>query len=147
MHLPARRLVQQAWDDREKFHPSKEFVWFEDFCPWKSHLLDIEKENELEGHIKFAMFKDGRGMCRVQALPAKDGQFNNRVSLSKAFCGLRGEELCKAAGVTDAEFVHAAGFIGGAWSRESCIKLAEQSLEEHKKEELGKDLEKKQKIE
>lgn len=38
--------------------------------------------------------------------------------------GLRGEELSKVAGVTDAEFVHAAGFIGGAWSTESAIKIA-----------------------
>jgi hypothetical protein len=40
--------------------------------------------------------------------------------------------------------VHAAGFIGGAWSLESCIKMAENSMEEHMKiENLGKELEKK----
>jgi len=27
--------------------------------------------------------------------------------------------------------VHAAGFIGGAWSLESCIKIAEDSLLQH----------------
>ena len=86
-------------------------------------------------------------MCRVQALPAKEGQFNNRVSLSKKFCGLRGEDLNKIIGSTDAEFVHAAGFIGGAWSSNTCLKMAEMSLSEHNELVLGKDLEKKQKIE
>ena len=67
--------------------------------------------------------------------------------MSKRFCGLRGEELNKIVGSTDAEFVHAAGFFGGAWSRETCIKMAEISLKEHNDEVLEKDLEKKQKIE
>ena len=69
-------------------------MWFETSCPWKSHLLDIERENNLEGHIKFVFFKDGRGMFRVQALPAKgEGTFENRISLATNFRGLRGEEL------------------------------------------------------
>lgn len=54
--------------------------------------------------------------------------FANRVSIHKDYRGLRGEELSKAAGITDGEFVHAAGFIGGAWSLESVIKMAEESL-------------------
>ena len=46
-------------------------------------------------------------------------------------------------------FVHAAGFIGGAWSLESCVKMAEVSLEKYKEEEeiKAKELEKKQKTE
>ena len=112
-------------------------------------MLSLEKEKELVGHIKFAFFKDGRGMVRIQALPAKIGQFDNRVSIAKPFRGLRGEELSKAAGVTDAEFVHAAGFIGGAWSVESAIKMAEASLKEHNAELATQEseLEKKLKVE
>jgi len=63
--LPARRVVKEAWDKREEFHQSKEFIWFETTCPWKAHVFDLEKEEELEGHIKFAFFKDGRGMYRI----------------------------------------------------------------------------------
>lgn len=97
-------------------------------------MLDLEKENELEGHIKFVFFKDGRNMVRIQALPAKIGGFANRVSIASAMRGLRGEELSKVAGVSDAEFVHAAGFIGGTWSVESALKIAEISLKEHYEE-------------
>ena len=98
-------------------------------------------------------------MHRIQALP-EGGKFGNRVSICAAYRGQRGEALNAAAGVTDAEFVHAAGFIGGAWSLESVIKMAEASHAEHnalkeeekkKKEEEAllkmENPEKKQKIE
>lgn len=73
------------------------------------------------------------------------GTFANRVSIHKDYRGLRGEELSKAAGIPDGEFVHAAGFIGGAWNLSSVIKMAEASLAQHEIEqtENGQDLEKK----
>ena len=81
------------------------------------------------------------------AIPAKSGGFDNRISLCKAYRGLRNEELKKATGCDDAEFCHMAGFIGGAWSRESAIKMAEASVKEHNDEIVEKiDLEKKQKL-
>lgn len=42
--------------------------------------------------------------------------FENRISIYSKLCGLRGKELSDIAQVPDAEFVHASGFIGGAWS-------------------------------
>lgn len=81
------------------------------------------------------------------AIPAKAGGFDNRVSLCKAYRGLRDEELSKATGCSDAAFCHMAGFIGGAWSRESAIKMAEASVKEYNDENVEKiDLEKKQKL-
>ena len=125
--IPARRVVLEAFNNREKFHPSKEFIWFEKTCPWKEHLNNIEKDNDIYGSTKFVFFKDGRGMYRIQAVSVGNS-FENRVSIHKDYRGLRGDELSKAAGITDGEFVHAAGFIGGAWSIESCLKMAEASL-------------------
>lgn len=55
--------------------------------------MDLEKENDKEGFIKFAFFKDDRGMERVQALPLAGAGFANRVSLLKEWRGLRGDEL------------------------------------------------------
>ena len=63
--LPARQVVQKAWDERFNFHPSGEFLWFEKWCPWKEHVFDMEKENGLVGKIKFAFYKDGRKMYRI----------------------------------------------------------------------------------
>jgi len=65
-----------------------------------------------------------------------------RVPLCKAWRGLRADELKKLSegvfAVSDLEFVHHSGFIGGAWSLESAIKMAELSLKEHTLEEEKK---------
>ena len=68
-------------------------------------------------------------------MPDKQGSFGLRVGLSEEWRGLRGFELSEKAGVPDAEFVHRAGFIGGAWSKESAITMALKSLEEEKKKQ------------
>ena len=73
--MPAKALVQQAWDERTKFHPSGEYIWFEQSAPWKAHLLDIEKEQNQRGLIKFAFFHDARKMVRIAALPLEDSTF------------------------------------------------------------------------
>lgn len=71
----------------------------------------------------------------MQAVSLNNTSFTNRVDLCNAYKGLRKEELNKAAGVTDAEFIHATGFIGGVWSMESALKIVEASLLEHKLKE------------
>ena len=84
------------------------------------------------GQTKFVFFKDNRKMFRLQGVPlpqgTESGGFNNRCFIHKDFRGLRGEELNYAAGINDGEFVHMGGFMGGAWSLESCLKIAEASL-------------------
>jgi len=66
---PAYSLVKKAFEEKDSFHPCGEFIFFEKSCPWKSHLFKIEEENSMEGHFKFAIFQDERGMYRVQAVP------------------------------------------------------------------------------
>lgn len=65
-------------------------------------------------------------------MPKNQGSFDIRVPLCEAWRGLRSAELCTATGLPDAEFVHRAGFIGGAWSKESAISMALKALEEAK---------------
>lgn len=68
-------------------------MWFPISCPWKSHLYTIEEETKNEGQILFVFFQDDRGMYRVQAVSASANSFENRVSLCKAWRGLRDAEL------------------------------------------------------
>lgn len=43
--LPARIVVEEAWENREKFHPSGQLIYFKSGgVPWKEHLFDIEEE-------------------------------------------------------------------------------------------------------
>jgi uncharacterized UPF0160 family protein len=80
-------------------------------------------------------FKDSRGMHRVQAVSQKGGGYESRISLSKVWRGLRAQELKSITeGISDMEFVHHSGFIGGAWSMESVIKMAELSVKEFNEE-------------
>ena len=141
--MPAFEIVKKAWDERKDFHESGEFIFMKTTCPWKDHLFTLEKEQELEGHAKFVMYQDERGLYRIQAVPVKGVDFQNRVSICKDLRGLRTDDLNKAAGITDGEFVHAAGFIGGAWSLESVMKLAVESIKEHSADEAAKEPEKK----
>jgi uncharacterized UPF0160 family protein len=87
--MPARKLVEEAWNSREKVHASGEFMFIENSCPWKDHLYNIESEQGKEGLIKFVFFKDGRGMHRVQAVSQKGGGYESRISLNKVWRGLR----------------------------------------------------------
>lgn len=41
---PARVFVQRAYDNRVSMHPSGRIMVLEQFCPWKDHLFEIEKE-------------------------------------------------------------------------------------------------------
>ena len=65
-----------------------------------------------------------------------------RLELCPDFKGLKGDELREKSGIESAEFVHSAGFIGGAWTLEGAIKMAEISMEKHKElkkeEHIGK---------
>lgn len=60
-----------------------------------------------------------------------------RVPINLAWSGLRDEELQKVSGVHDATFVHNTGFIGGAKSLQSVLRMAEISLTVHKKKTEG----------
>jgi uncharacterized UPF0160 family protein len=67
--LPAYEIVKKAFDDREKFHPSGLFLYFDSYAPWQSHLFKIEEESGNQGLIKFAFYKDERNMIRIQTVP------------------------------------------------------------------------------
>ena len=133
--LPAYEGVKAAWEKRKEVHPSGEIMFLDVSCPWKSHVNKIEEENETQGEMKFVLYKDGRGMHRIQCVPKKVGEFGDRCSLAESFRGLRDEALSKAVGITDGAFCHATGFIGGAWSLESVIKMGEMSIEAQKAKE------------
>lgn len=93
--MPARFVVEKAWEKREEFHPSGEFLHLESPCPWKDHLYDLESENKKEELIKFVFYGDERGMHRIQTVAPRGNHFGQRVPLAKAWRGLRNEELKK----------------------------------------------------
>jgi uncharacterized UPF0160 family protein len=59
-----------------------------------------------------------------------------RVPLKADWCGLREKELKDISGFDDAIFVHMTGFIGGAKSQATVIRMAELSIEAHNSAKL-----------
>ena len=127
--IPAKTIVAKAFENRFNVDKSGEILILDQFCPWKEHLYNIEKENNAEGEIKFVLFKDSTGKWRVSTVSVTSTSFEFRLGLPEELRGLRDEELSKAAGVEGCIFIHAAGFIGGAQTEEAVLKLARMSLD------------------
>ncbi|EGW34828.1 uncharacterized protein SPAPADRAFT_57919 [Spathaspora passalidarum NRRL Y-27907] len=127
--LPAKSIVQDAFDQRFEVDKSGEILVLSQFCPWKEHLYAIEQENNAEGEIKFVLFKDSTDKWRVSTVSVTSSSFEFRLGLPEELRGLRDEELSEKSGVEGCIFIHAAGFIGGANSEESVLKLARLSLQ------------------
>jgi uncharacterized UPF0160 family protein len=127
--LPGRSIVEDAIKARFQTHPSGEIVYLPNYCPWKSHLYDIEKELLIDGQIKFVLYNDTTGnMVRVQAINVEGSAFALRLGLLPAWRGVRDSELSTIAGIEGCTFVHAAGFIGGNKTLEGALKMAVESL-------------------
>ncbi|CCE61289.1 hypothetical protein TPHA_0A02070 [Tetrapisispora phaffii CBS 4417] len=125
--LPAKALVADAVSKRFQIDPSGKIILFEQFCPWKEHLYAVEKELNIENKIEFVLFKDSGNTWRVSTVPVSSTSFKFRRGLPEPLRGLRDEELSEKSGVPDCVFIHAAGFIGGAKSKDSVLKLAKMS--------------------
>jgi uncharacterized UPF0160 family protein len=68
----------------------------------------------------------GSWYCRT--VPPEPGSFGQRLALPEAWRGLQDKAFSRAAKIEDGVFCHASGFICGARSRASAIRLAEQAL-------------------
>lgn len=128
--LPAREIVQEALSKRKEVHASGEIMKLPRFCPWQEHLFDLEAEEEAhrEPLVKYVLFQDSRGGWRIQAAPKEKGKFENRLSLPKAWCGLRDKALDEVTEVPGGVFIHANGFIGGHTTEAGVIELAVKAL-------------------
>ncbi|CAK9438540.1 uncharacterized protein LODBEIA_P27640 [Lodderomyces beijingensis] len=130
--LPAKTLVEEAFNKRFDVDESGEILVLSQFCPWKEHLYAIEKDAKQEGAIKFVLFKDSSGKWRVSTVSVTSSSFEFRLGLPEQLRGLRDEELSKKAGIDGCIFVHAAGFIGGAQTEEGVLALARAALKNAK---------------
>jgi uncharacterized UPF0160 family protein len=136
--IPARTIVEKSYGDRLNTHSSGEIMRLEKPCAWKDHLYEIEKETNTVGNTKFVLFKDTAGAegWRVQAVSLDQGSFSNRKSLHADWRGKHKDIIAKESGIEDVVFCHASGFIGGAASYESTLKMADLSLKFQEKMEI-----------
>jgi uncharacterized UPF0160 family protein len=64
--------------------------------------------------------------CRT--IPPEPSSFGQRLPLPEAWRGLQEEEFSLAAGIADGVFCHPSGFICGARSQGSAVRLAEKAI-------------------
>ncbi|KAM9322426.1 MYG1 exonuclease-like [Pholidichthys leucotaenia] len=127
--MPARVLVWEAIQNRAHNDSSGEIIMFtEGGYPWKEHLLELEKKNNVDPPIKFVIYPDQNRQWRVQCVPAGRNTFENRLSLPEEWRGLRDEALSEVTGIKDCIFVHAGGFIGGHKTLVGALEMARKAL-------------------
>lgn len=127
--LPARTIVEAAFNDRYNVHPLGEVIVLDQFCPWKEHLYAIEKEHDARGEIKFVLFLDSSSKWRISTVSVSSTSFEFRFGLPEPWRGVRDDALSQLTGVDGCIFVHAAGFIGGAETKDAVLQLAKLALD------------------
>jgi len=127
--LPARPIVEKAVLNRESVSKCGQIIVLETPCPWKEHLNALEKENKIDGLIKFVMYPDRSEGWRIQTVPLAPGSFEFRLGLHKEWRGQALDSLKKISRIEDIVFCHNSGFIGGARSFESVLKMGLMSLD------------------
>lgn len=129
----ARLFVCQMWvkeaiDKRFDVDKSGQIIFLSRACTWKEALFAHEKD--LDKKILYVIFPDRDDSIRVQCVPIDSNSFTNRKSLKTEWQGKSQEELVSLTGIQDIIFCHHSGFIGGAKSYESALKMAQISLSE-----------------
>ncbi|KAI8344651.1 metal-dependent protein hydrolase, partial [Chlamydoabsidia padenii] len=130
--LPARSLVVQALECRHQVHPSGRVIALEQSCPWKEHLLDLEKEQGLSTpSILYVLYPESsvNGNWRIQCVPTRPEGFENRKGLPESWRGFQDQELSHIVKVDGCIFVHAAGFVGGNKTRQGIYEMASLAID------------------
>jgi uncharacterized UPF0160 family protein len=114
----AQDIVEDYFNKSE----NKEIIVLDTYAPWTDVICS-------KLGPKFVIFPDfASDEWRVQAVPVAPNSFELKTPLLEEWCGKNKEELKEITGIDDIVFVHRNGFIGGAVSKESCIKMAETVL-------------------
>lgn len=127
--LPARTIVQQAFDRRAEFDPQGRVLVFDGLSvPWKDHLFTLEGETPSVLYVLYPEHAGPGAKWRIQCVPESKDSFVSRKPLPEAWRGFRDEELDGIAAIPGCVFVHAAGFIGGNKTFEGAKAMAEKAL-------------------
>jgi uncharacterized UPF0160 family protein len=127
-YFPAYSIVKDAVNKRFNVHDSGRIIVLGKSIPWKELLYTIEDEDGIKDQVQFAIFKNSETDYRVQTVPLSQGNFKFRKGLPENWRGVEKEKLAGISGIHDIVFVHSSGFIGGAKSYESAMKMAVEAL-------------------
>ena len=122
--IPSLDIVLECFKKRKIYHPSGKILVLNKKCPWKTYAYYLMKQGY--PRIDFCVFKDGEEWV-VQTL-GRNSSYQSHKFLPSEWRGLSGLNLELKSGIKGAKYVHNNGHLGIAESRESALKMAEQSL-------------------
>ncbi|EFY92898.1 hypothetical protein J3458_004523 [Metarhizium acridum] len=127
--LPARSIVQEAFNKRSEFDPEGRVLVFEgQSVPWKDHLYTLEDGKPTVLYVLYPESTAPGAKWRIQCVPESKDSFLSRKPLPEAWRGFRDQELDGISGIEGCVFVHAAGFIGGNKTFEGVKEMAVKAL-------------------
>lgn len=126
--LPARQIVMSAMTTSCK----NRILILPRYTVWQSHLYEIEKEMKLD-EIYYVLYETQQTQAaastwRIHCVPIAAGSFVSRKPLPVEWRGLSKHALSQACGISDCEFVHANGFIGGHTTYDGALAMATKAL-------------------
>ncbi|KAG6035310.1 hypothetical protein E4U41_006141 [Claviceps citrina] len=127
--LPARSIVQAAFEKRTEFDPDGRVLVFDgQSVPWKDHLYSLEDGKPSVLYVLYPESTAPGAKWRIQCVPESKDSFVSRRPLPEAWRGFRDDELDAIAGISGCVFVHASGFIGGNKTFEGAREMAVKAL-------------------
>ncbi|XP_015781425.1 uncharacterized protein LOC107359465 isoform X2 [Tetranychus urticae] len=127
--LPAKTFVEEALLNCKKVHSSGAIIDLSQSgeMPWIEHLINIERELNIEGQIKFAILYDVSGIWRLSCVPVSYSLSELRIPFHSHWYGLSQHKLCDITGVPGCICIHP--LIGDFETKEACIAIAEKMLQ------------------
>ncbi|MDA3798403.1 MAG: MYG1 family protein [Kiritimatiellae bacterium] len=114
-----RIIVQTAIDSA--IEKGKNYIVVPENCEWMKPLFQCT-DNE---KVLYTIYPKENSWY-IKTIPVELGSFESKKDLPEEWHGLNDDEFSAKANITDGIFCHHKGFICGAESYESIIKLAEQ---------------------
>lgn len=118
----AKALIDEAIKASED-----QIIVLPQFAPWQEYVLTSTDAKAADA--LYVVFPSNRGGYNVQAIPDAIGSFGNRKPLPEAWRGVPANDLQAVSGVSDANFCHKGGFIGGADSLDGALAMARKAIE------------------
>lgn len=120
--LEAEEIVNKAIKEAES--KNREYI----FLP--NTLIPFMEVCVKHPKIKYVISPYIKGRWHAKCVTKSISTYETRKPFPKSWGGLNGKDLERVSGIKGAFFCHKVGFIAGALSKESMIKMVEKSLKE-----------------
>lgn len=117
--IKAEDIVRQA-----RAEVSGTTLVLDKYVPWQEHIFGRGDQSQL----LYVVHPSDRGGYILQQVPKEPNGFEGRKPLPEEWAGLRGADIQRVTGVSDAMFTHVGRFVGGAASLDGTLAMAKLAV-------------------